>query len=148
MEQTISSMVGQNEATLLLSYCYLGGVKGAKTPAARHIHRIIKECLAVIRRKSKAERYRLITILAQPIDTLELPERLRHVLKRAQIRYLADLGALTEAEFLRCRGVGKRHLDYLKILLAKNNLRFGMTFSDDFRKKLEKAEETADFICK
>ncbi len=76
------------------------------------------------------EEKRLIKMLTQDIDVLELSVRAMNCLNSADIRLVGELCTKTEQRMLKFRNFGKKSLEEIKEKMEKLNLQLGMTFSD------------------
>lgn len=76
------------------------------------------------------EEKRLIKMLTQDIDVLELSVRAMNCLNSADIRLIGELCTKTEQRMLKFRNFGKKSLEEIKEKMEKLNLELGMTFSD------------------
>ena len=76
------------------------------------------------------EEKRLIKMLTQDIDVLELSVRAMNCLNSADIRLIGELCTKTEQRMLRFRNFGKKSLEEIKEKMEKLNLELGMSFSD------------------
>lgn len=74
----------------------------------------------------EAERNRLRKILLTPVDELELSVRAHNCLKAANIKTLAELVSLQEAELLKFRNFGRKSLAELSEVVQQYGLEFGM----------------------
>lgn len=78
----------------------------------------------------------------KPIEDLELSVRAYNCLKSAGINTIAELIQKTEGELLRTKNFGKRSLEEIKEVLAKQGIKLGMKISPDliqkFKEKVEK----------
>ncbi len=74
-----------------------------------------------------AERNRLRKILLTPVDELELSVRAHNCLKAANIKTLAELVQLNEAELLKFRNFGRKSLSELGEMIQTFGLEFGMS---------------------
>ena len=74
-----------------------------------------------------AERNRLRKILLTPVDELELSVRAHNCLKAANIKTLAELVQLQEAELLKFRNFGRKSLQELAEVVQNYGLEFGMS---------------------
>ena len=76
------------------------------------------------------EEKRLIKMLTQDIDVLELSVRAMNCLNSADIRLIGELCTKTEQRMLKFRNFGKKSLEEIKEKMEKLNLELGMSFSD------------------
>ena len=76
------------------------------------------------------EEKRLIKMLTQDIDVLELSVRAMNCLNSADIRLIGELCTKTEQRMLKFRNFGKKSLEEIKEKIEKLNLELGMSFSD------------------
>jgi len=74
-----------------------------------------------------AERNRVRKILLTSVDDLELSVRAHNCLKAANIKSLAELVQLQEAELLKFRNFGRKSLAELADLVKNHGLEFGMS---------------------
>ncbi|MDR1311229.1 MAG: DNA-directed RNA polymerase subunit alpha [Burkholderiaceae bacterium] len=65
-------------------------------------------------------------ILLRPVDDLELTVRSANCLKAESINYIGDLIQRTENELLKTPNLGRKSLNEIKEVLAKNHLTLGM----------------------
>lgn len=72
------------------------------------------------------ETLRIRKILKKPIEVLEMPIRAANCLKEMRIRTIADLVRRDEEDLLRARNFGRKTLEELRAILAKDGLDFGM----------------------
>lgn len=68
--------------------------------------------------------------LDKNVEDLELSVRSANCLKNAQIQYIGQLVAKTDAEMLKTKNFGRKSLNEIKTLLAEHNLTLGMKFDD------------------
>ena len=66
------------------------------------------------------------TLLAKPIEELELSVRSANCLKNANIQTLRDLVRKTEKEMMETKNFGKKSLEELQDILSQLGLAFGM----------------------
>jgi len=79
--------------------------------------------------------------ILKPIEDLELSVRAYNCLKSAGINTVSELVQKTESELLKTKNFGRRSLDEIKEVLAKNGLRLGMRLEPEVIEKLqEKAQ--------
>lgn len=77
----------------------------------------------------------------KPIEDLELSVRAYNCLKSAGINYIAELILKTEPELLKTKNFGKRSLEEIKEVLARQGLKLGMRLDPELLEKLkEKAQ--------
>ena len=86
------------------------------------------------------EEERIRSLLATPVEELELSVRSSNCLRNANIRTIGDLTRKTEDEIAKTRNFGKKSLEEIKIKLQERELSFGMTDYTALKKKLR--EET------
>ena len=77
-----------------------------------------------------AARQRLGTLLATPIDDLELSVRSVNSLKNSNVRSLGDLVRQTESQILQVKNFGKKSLQEIADLLEREGLNFGMRYEE------------------
>ena len=65
-------------------------------------------------------------LLLRPVDDLELTVRSANCLKAEDIFFIVDLVQRTENELLKTPNLGKKSLNEIKSILARNNLSLGM----------------------
>ena len=73
---------------------------------------------------------RLGTLLATPIDDLELSVRSVNSLKNSNVRSLGDLVRQTESQILQVKNFGKKSLQEIADLLEREGLNFGMRYDE------------------
>jgi DNA-directed RNA polymerase subunit alpha len=73
---------------------------------------------------------RLATLLATPIDDLELSVRSVNSLKNSNVRSLGDLVRQTESQILQVKNFGKKSLQEIADLLEREGLNFGMRYEE------------------
>ncbi len=73
---------------------------------------------------------RLSTLLATPIDDLELSVRSVNSLKNSNVRSLGDLVRQTESQILQVKNFGKKSLQEIADLLEREGLNFGMRYEE------------------
>lgn len=77
----------------------------------------------------------------KPIEDLELSVRAYNCLKSAGIDYIVELISKSETELLKTKNFGKRSLEEIKEVLARQGLRLGMRIDPELLEKLkEKAQ--------
>jgi DNA-directed RNA polymerase subunit alpha len=91
--------------------------------------------------KAKNEHRRKREILLRPVDELELSVRAHNCLKAANIRILADLVKLQEADLLKFRNFGRKSLAELNDVVLQNGLKFGMDVEPFLRDEVKEVAE-------
>ena len=80
--------------------------------------------------QAAGEAKRLSSLLATPIDDLELSVRSVNSLKNSNVRSLGDLVRQTESQILQVKNFGKKSLQEIADLLEREGLNFGMRFDE------------------
>lgn len=80
------------------------------------------------------------SLLAKPIEDLDLSVRSANCLKNANIRNLGDLVQRSEREMLATKNFGKKSLDEIREVLESYDLEFGMNLRNPERREAARAE--------
>lgn len=88
-----------------------------------------------------AERNRIRKILLTPVEDLELSVRAHNCLKVANIKTLAELVQLQEAELLKFRNFGRKSLAELHEVVANYGLEFGMSVDQYLKEEKQSVSE-------
>jgi DNA-directed RNA polymerase subunit alpha len=80
-------------------------------------------------------------VLQIPISDFELSVRSRNCLRKMNIRYLADLLKVTEAELLAYKNFGETSLQEIKVILNSKGLRLGQLLEDHNNARAQAEEE-------
>ena len=93
----------------------------------------------------EAERTKLRKILLTPVDELELSVRAHNCLKAANIKNLAELVSLQEAELLKFRNFGRKSLVELADVVKAFGLEFGMNIEKFLRDEPHKNNDGSHY---
>ena len=94
------------------------------------------------------EEKKLLRILSQDVEVLDLSVRAMNCLNNANIKLLGELCLKTESRMLKFRNFGKKSLDEIKEKLAENNLQLGMTFSEELTNAITAEADRAKAVKK
>ena len=94
------------------------------------------------------EDQKLFRILSQDVEVLDLSVRAMNCLNNANIKLLGELCLKTESRMLKFRNFGKKSLDEIKEKLSDNNLRLGMTFSEELTNAIQAEADRAKAVKK
>ncbi len=92
--------------------------------------------------KTKTLPIRVLTLLLQPIEQLELSVRAQNCLVQHGVKRVLDLVNMSEEEVLKIKNFGRKSLTEVREAIEANDLAFGMGISEEYiQKRLESHEE-------
>jgi DNA-directed RNA polymerase subunit alpha len=86
---------------------------------------------------------KLLKVLTQDVDVLELSVRAMNCLNTANIKLLGELCLKSEARMLKFRNFGKKSLDEIKEKLVPLNLQLAMPLSENLANAIQAEAERA-----